>query len=745
MAQVSLIGRERYLKRWQTLRQNLSKKNRHSVIWLHVTGAAGVGRSYLIQNFNKKLKQIEKLIEISCNEGPILTKLRRRLPKIPPGRKVLLILRDLHELEEGEAVPLGNFLRTLAAAGGPLLIVLEYRKGGLGLRLSKAKGEVERWELKPFLPREVGLWLRRTTGMRRLPAELIKKFYQRTRGLPLEMQLWAPVARSESPKKWPKDRARLIQTLLDGLGAEPLHLLGVWGLHPSWAKSADLSKVSGVKAGKVQSHLKKFQQWGWVEPSLSAPRRYRLRVPEIGEASVARLSPEARKKHHRLWFEHIHKQKEWLYRETWLAYHASQGSLGARALCWNILAGESYEARGQLENSQAYFRYALELAPTDFARSYVSGVLAETLMQQKKIPEAIGTLGQALKWAEQVPWPELIQNLSLSMGQLLSHVGRYRGAEVHFHRALEMIKERDLQEERIKVLPSLGVSYLEQARYAEAEKVYSEIFRYWETQSDPWALTGAQMSLLQIHIALGRVADATRLMDEIYRKLRELPENLWRPLFQLLIAKFYTTQGRLGMALRILQEAAKGFEANGNLHGKVEVLLAMSAPMLEYGLIGEAQNIIDLLGAWTELSQFPALQHSVRLRRMAVSAFSGKWVEEDFALAGQSALDLGRTEDWLIFWFHLALASQGFDDPKFFRFFIGKARDLAQTVAARLDASSAKSFLLRPDVARIFRLSEAGKGKAAAVLSAREQMEMEGPADAASMAPPLRGPGKSEE
>jgi tetratricopeptide (TPR) repeat protein len=746
---------------WRSLYRRFKKKSAKPVLFVHLMGPAGVGRSTAIDAIKKDLGKGAVLWEFSCLEGPLLPRLRaavpaknknlieawsHRLKTLGPRRRVAIILRDFHALEQGEQKTLEEFLKALARLQGPLLILLETRNKHLGLKLPPPL--VKKLEVKSLKSKECVAWLKRFAKVRALPSQAGKKFYRKTRGLPREMLLWGFYLKNHIPdflnprqlKSWPGNRAALLRSIVEKLMPAEAGLLQVWGLHPSWLNDAALAAASGQSPARVGSALKRFSQWGWVEASISAPARYFLKEGAFGEIATQRLGPEEKQGIHRRLFSFFKDQVHWPYRETWLAYHASHGGLSREAFCWNILAGESYEARGQWDAAWNYFSYALGLAQDDFQRAYLKGILGETCLTQKKFPQAWSALQEAKALAEKIPWLEFQQNFNLSLGQLLSHLGRYRSSEVYYLQTLKVMKLRGLEEERYKVQFQLGMSYLEQARYGEAEKIFSELKKYYSDTGDALGSMGVQLGLLQIFIALGRVQATMDLMEDTGRVLRALPESLWQPLFKLLIAKFYSTQGRLGQALKILEEAARGFEANGDLPGKVEVLLAMSAPMLEYGLIQDAQKIMELLGSWPGLDQSPALQHSIQLRRMAVSAFSGKWVEKDFALAGQNALEVGRTEDWLLFWFHLALASKNFSETKFFNYFIGKARELAQKISEQSDAVSAKSFLQRPDVARIFRLSEERKAGLAAAVSARRETGVEGPAEAATLAPPVQGP-----
>jgi tetratricopeptide (TPR) repeat protein len=161
-----------------------------------------------------------------------------------------------------------------------------------------------------------------------------------------------------------------------------------------------LATGTAKSPAQVGTFLKKFSEKGWIESSLTNPPRYFLKEALLGELSLLGLSPEVKLDIHRRLFKFFESQIHWPFRETWLAYHAAHGGLSIQAFCWSILAGESYEERGQIDAAQAYFGYALEWAQNDFKRAYLKGILGETYLNQKKIPLAWSSLKEANTLAE---------------------------------------------------------------------------------------------------------------------------------------------------------------------------------------------------------------------------------------------------------------------------------------------------------------------------------------------------------
>jgi hypothetical protein len=107
-------------------------------------------------------------------------------------------------------------------------------------------------------------------------------------------------------------------------------------------------------------------------------------------------------------------------------------------------------------------------------------------------------------------------------------------------------------------------------------------------------------------------------------------------------------------------------------------------------------------------------------------------------LLQQENSGIGRIEDWMQFWFHLSLAARRLKDFDSSAAFMGKARAVVDRIARGLNAEQKESFLRRPDVARIWRLS-APKIEGPAPdqrVKARRRLPDASPAEAATLAPP---------
>ena len=178
--------------------------------------------------------------------------------------------------------------------------------------------------------------------------------------------------------------------------------------------------------------------------------------------------------------------------------------------------------------------------------------------------------------------------------------------------------------------------------------------------------------------------------------------------------------------------------ALSRVFGPKQCPVGISAPLMEHYLIREAQSLIEQVSAWEDLQGYPALEHSVHLRRLALGAFSGRWVQDDLHLLSHDGERMGRAEDWLQFWFHMSLAARRLKEFASAEAFLQKARAVVERIAAGLQADQAESFLRRPDIARIWRLSaphDAVSPKDQKV-RARRQLPGSGPAEVASLAPP---------
>lgn len=250
---------------------------------------------------------------------------------------------------------------------------------------------------------------------------------------------------------------------------------------------------------------------------------------------------------------------------------------------------------------------------------------------------------------------------------------------------------------------------------------------------------GILLQLSQAYQGMGNQKDCLETLRSVELKMEGQGLSFLKPYLFWLKGRYEILQGKLGNAFRFLREAATGFETLGEMTGKVEVLLSIYDALIEHFLMAEAKALIEEVASWEELNHFPALEHAVGLRRLALGAFSGNWSSADIKLIKQESQSRGRLEDWTKFWFHLSLASSRLGETSLARTFLEKAKQCGERIKDQLSDQEGKLFLTRPDMARIWRLSQ-GMGRVSGVqkIRAKRVEDSERQAPSGSFAPPRR-------
>ncbi|HKY62722.1 MAG TPA: tetratricopeptide repeat protein [bacterium] len=464
-----------------------------------------------------------------------------------------------------------------------------------------------------------------------------------------------------------------------------------------------MAKVLQTPAEDLRPALDELVSAGLVELSGQDSPYWKWKDPAAAEAEVAAMGAEERRDLHRRLYDFIAAQGDSDSFAGLLAEHAGPAGLRAEAFRWNMRAGEISAAAGNFAGAARYYRRALDFAAEP-------GQEASTYLQ---------------------------------LANLECHLGRFAAAEQPYREALARLNGETNPAAWLRAVQSLAAALVEQGRYAEAlnelQKVRARIPDFGSGLERNVIL----LHLAQVYIGMGMMREADAALQEVGdMSAREEFASL-APYQQLLSGKLEVIQGRLAPAFRIFEEAARGFEIQGDLAGKLEVLLSISAPLMEHYLLKEAQALLDQLSSWEELKDFPALDHSVKLRRLSLGTFLGKWDPKDLDLLSQDSAEIGRVEDWLTFWFHLSLAARRLKESKSAETFLRKAKAVLDRISQGLEPGQRESFLRRPDIARILRLSERDLSQPVTPkVRARRSLPSSGPAEAATLAPPLTNPKK---
>lgn len=762
MGSKTFINRSKELEFFRSRWREWSLPGRKSAEIWSLFGPRGVGRSSLLDRWIAQTKGEARLVQVSFLEGPLILQIlpqiglhssqevssvpaalslwQERLLIRPSEGLTLLVFRDVQEIEEVEQVAFQKFLRSLERAGEPILVILEFcSKPGIPFFLNKL-GFQQKWELEPLEASDGENLVQSIVPDKKIKKKVLSALNELAKGFPERMYWYASSYLLKSLKnKWPLSEAELLDRLAKELNPNEIGLLQCLGIHSSWITVEFLEALAGTSGKEIEEMLSNFEKFEWVVDSQWLPGKWLLKWSELGSYFLKFLSQEEKRELHRKSFYFLLGKKDWLFRSTWLAYHAGQAEMKTEAYSWYIQASQVFSAQGGWETASSLAYRALNFCDSDFKRAYGHMMIGDALLAQGKYESSLRYFRKAMSLAESIPWADFVQVCSLKAGELSSFMGNYSDAQVLFQKALPFLKDPAKRDERISTKQQLGMCFLEQAKYPEALQVYGDLEKETQKKSDPMAGINSKIAVLQVQIALGKGREALKLLEEIDSSVRDDSFSFLVPLLDLLRGKLYLTQGNLALAMGLLEEAGKGFEAQKDINGKVEVLLAMSAPLLELNFIQEAHDLIDHLAQWDNLKLIPSLRHSIQLRRLAIGAFLGKMVEEDLRLLRRESQRVGRAEDWFQFWFHLALAGQSRKDKSFFNEFIARAKQLAQGVADRLDPGDRETFLQRYDIKRIYRLSEEPGGPQKVQIKGRRSEGAGGPADAATLAPPTKG------
>jgi len=475
--------------------------------------------------------------------------------------------------------------------------------------------------------------------------------------------------------------------------------------HPGWMSGNFIHFIAGGDHLLMASALESLERAGKVARSSERPPFWRWSDPDSAAEELKTLSESERQALHAKLFRYIRGQENLDDFAGHLAHHAERAGLRDEAFSWNLRTGQILSATGSFDQAREHYQKAFAFADTPLAKA-----------QAKQ-----------------------------QIGNLDCHLGRFRDAEHPYREALAALETAEDPSNWTRCAQSLAASLVEQGKYHGAMDLLLRCEQRLEGLDLSLEKGVIALHLTQVRIGLGMMREAGESLNKVRGLFVEEAYAGLAPYEQLLEGKLELIQGHMASSFRFFEEAARGFDAQGDLAGKLEVLLSISAPLMEHYLIQQASDLIAQISSWKELSSYPALEHSVHLRRLALGAFSGKWVQGDLTLLSQENTGIGRAEDWLQFWFHMSLAARRLKEEQGANAFLGRAREVVERTLAELDADQKESFLRRPDIARIWRLSsprDPAASREQKVL-ARRRLPGEGPADAATLAPPSVDP-KSE-
>ncbi len=365
--------------------------------------------------------------------------------------------------------------------------------------------------------------------------------------------------------------------------------------------------------------------------------------------------------------------------------------------------------------------------------------------QQKEFYQKIseGNFSTALELGKKIldqisqDQPNMIAEAHLGLAHLYCHLGRFSESFPHYDAAYENFEKAGDNLAALNTCQNLGAALIEKGEYEKAIQLLEEKAKQHLSADSLLEQIVHSMHLALAFIGAGSFPEAQKVLGNVKAMIEQESFRHLAPYYQLMEGRSLLIQGKYTEAFPILKEAGNHFSEMGDLAGEIEVLLAFTAPLLEYQLFQEAQQLIEKISAREELKQYPALEHSMHLRRLALGAFLGKWVPSDLELLQGAGMDQGRTEDWLQFWFHLSLAATRIGEKKLSQLFLHRAKEIATQIENKLTSKHAAFFHRRPDIARLFRLAETKAKEVTETMRPSEPTKEAETAEAATLAPPM--------
>ncbi len=516
-------------------------------------------------------------------------------------------------------------------------------------------------------------------------------------------------------------------------------------LHLSALSTPQFASLLEVENQKVEKALRRLMKKKWIllNPDLSGELSfYQLSNEDLVQGVRQHLSEVAKKKIHTTIFVYLNSLEDPENQAFALAYHAGGAALKSEAYHWNLHCGDFFYQKDDFSMALQYFLQAetflakLRSDPEiDFKQHSIDLVLKMTqcYLYTKNYLASLETLDHFLDKHRSLTKPEILE-LQFRRVQFLTLLSRFEEADEIYQKLL--LKKDPKNRE---FLQSWALVLIERGRYEKALEAFQLIKKEFAHEQDAFTQSMLEISLCQVYSYLGMKSEANASLTRVKELLGDEALVSMSPYFELLRGKFLCIDAQFSEALQAFSLAANGFESFQDSYGKVETLLAMSVPLIENQLIYQASQILQLISEWQELGAYPTLQLTLRLRRMVLAAFSGDWVEEDIESVLQEAKGMGRREDWLKFWFHLALAAQKNKHNDLFKGFLKNTQRVVDAIESELSEKIKACFRTRPDIARFYRLLDFEKPRVELKITAKKiKPQGETPAEEASLAPPRK-------
>ncbi|MCB1215129.1 MAG: hypothetical protein KDK66_06600, partial [Deltaproteobacteria bacterium] len=263
-------------------------------------------------------------------------------------------------------------------------------------------------------------------------------------------------------------------------------------------------------------------------------------------------------------------------------------------------ANKAWE-ESKLEKAKDLFEQAYQKSKHVFTQSYVAECLSTLEAQRGDLSSALHWANQSLKLIREVPWQTGEKRLLKFLSSLERTVGHYSQAESYLKQAQAKTSSAL---EKNQLLIDLVQILMEQASYSQAKELINQAKD--QGPFNPLDKILFYFRLKQVANALGQPFDQEANLSQEWQALEKKDQELLKPYYDFLQGQEACLAGHYEEALSFFRQSASLFQARQDLLGQVESLLALTQPLMEFGLHEQASEVLSELLHWRGLEDLPA-------------------------------------------------------------------------------------------------------------------------------------------
>ncbi len=306
-------------------------------------------------------------------------------------------------------------------------------------------------------------------------------------------------------------------------------------------------------------------------------------------------------------------------RDLYLSVGDTNGAADVMNISANLI-----KSRGQLDRSEAIHREALQIVSQTGNRRQIATLqtnLADTMHRRGDLRGAKALFEESLALAvdlgdrkREVTRIKHIAEVEIALGELTS-------AAEGLARAVKYAEEIDYGLVLLESCVSMGILLLKEGKLDEVEAWYER------AEQENVRLESRELSLTihsrraELYLARGDLEKASQELDVVEEVLAELAADRSELLF--LRSRLLREQGRGAEAVKLLEEARRGFEAQGLRDRTRLAAAALAEALLEAGESAAAQEMLPALREEGSISQSLEVQLAVAISAARVAMAGG--------------------------------------------------------------------------------------------------------------------------